>query len=197
MIWLLVGVGVLLALWLFKPRMKSQQLYSNEFEFRQFVGDLKQRGSLLSSDERITMADETRRLSYAGYDRLFSGALAAGKTATFAHQAGVLDAAYCVFANTDAMRNSKNVQIILQCETVPFNAVTEPNGRAAITEYLVWKIFPEFADLSKVMPAIEGFVTKVREDAENDDDPEGTIDLLLRSGRYDWQDLAAVSLGKR
>jgi hypothetical protein len=197
MIWVLVAASILAGIWLFVRPRKTNPYFTNDREFRIFVANIQSRGEALSDDARREMIDETRRLAFAGYDRLFTGAQASGKSESFAHQAGVLDAMFCVLANDDGLRKDDNVRDILLQETVPFNGATPLEGRSAIAEYLVWKLFPDCADLSKIMPVIEGFVAKVFEDSKNDVDPDALIDLMLRSDRFDWQKLAKMSLDKR
>ncbi|MEQ1622989.1 MAG: hypothetical protein ABL919_16460 [Methylococcales bacterium] len=196
-IWVLVAASILAGLWFFVRPSKTNPYFTNDEEFRIFVANIKSRGDALTDDARREMIDETRRLAFAGYDRLFSGAKAAGKSESFAHQAGVLDAVFCVLGNDDALRKDGNVRDILLQETVPFNISQPPEGRSAIAEYLVWKLFPDSADLSKIIPIIDVFVTRVIEDSKTDADPDALLDLMLRTDRFDWQKLAKISLDKR
>ena len=185
MAWVLAGAAVVALTWLFVRASKKPAFYKSGQEFNEFVADKRNRGKLLSDEERKEMVGETRRMAFAGYDRLFAGALAAGKSQSFALQAGVLDAAFCVFANDDVMRKNDDVRMIMQCETVPFNVSHQQDGRSAIAEYLIWKIFPDNADLSKVMPVIDEFVAKALDDSRGDINPKATVDLMLRSGRFE------------
>ena len=136
------------------------------------------------------MVAEARRLAGAGYDRLFEGAKQLGKDDSFAHQAGVLDAVFCVFANDDRMRQHSEIRKLIQLETLPFNLSPISAGKREIIEYLVWKISPQDADLALIETTVSRFVKQIEADAEGHSDPVRLIQTMIYANQFDWQRIA-------
>jgi hypothetical protein len=188
LIWLIVGVVGALAVAYTLRRKPSTAV---KFD----ISDQKSRAQLLSDDEQEDLAQEARRLALAGYDRLSEAARVRGKSESFSHEAGVLDAAFCVLANDDAARRNEDVRRAMQMETIPFNKLEPELGRVAVAEYLVWKFFPNKADTKKLRVAIREFVDDFFATDAVDDDR--FVFEMIYANRYDWQKLAAEEAKNR
>ena len=168
--------------------------YTNDREFKAFMSDLVKRMADLPKVDRDDFIIEVRRLALAGYNRLFDGAIRAGKSESFAHQAGALDASFCVLANDDSMRQNAGIRELMQLNTMPFNLSPPAEGKNAIIEYLVWTISAPDADLSLVKPSVVRFVAKVLSDSEAQIEPEEFINSMITSMPFAWQTLASEYL---
>ena len=76
-------------------------------------------------------------------------------------------------------------------ETVPFNNLDPGLGRAAVAEYLVWKFFPERAEMRPLNEALAEFVKGVLEKAKTNNDDQLVYEMIY-SEKYDWQRLAVI-----
>jgi hypothetical protein len=147
----------------------------------------------LPPEEQRQLAAECREMVLEGYDEGFGKAKAAGKTVEFSHQVGVLEAAQRVLANHS--RQNNEVTRGLQLETVPFNKAEAALGRLAIAEYLVWKFFPDLADLNPLTKVIRVFVNEIYSEHSGSDD--GFRYEAIYSNKHDWQKLAVLEAKAR
>lgn len=184
MIWLLVVVGIVFLGWLFLRARPADPPAAN----------IKQRAKLLPAEQQEAMAEEIRTLARTGYDRLSNAAPQSGKSPQVANEAGALDAAFCVLANSNLERQNASVRQAMQLETVPFNMLEPSLGREAMTEYLVWKFFPERAEMAPLRTAMNIFVKKVVDDAPNEAEADDHIYRMIYSSKFDWQILAIEAM---
>lgn len=183
MIWFAIAV-VLAAITFFVLRNRPAATALSRAE------QLKEQAKALPSSEQEKLAIEMRELAFAGYDRASGKARKEGRSDVFAHEVGVMDAVYCVLANEDAARRNEALRPLLQMEGVPFNRLPSDLGRAGVAEYLVWKFFPDRADLATLNRAMVQFTRTVIDAAEREPEPDETIRRMIYSHKYDWQALA-------
>ena len=70
----------------------------------------------------------------------------------------------------------------------PFNVLDPAVGKAAVTEYLVWKYFPEEADVALINDAVRSFVKEWLSLSPSVDDPQAALQDAVYSGKYAWQE---------
>ena len=184
MIWVLVGATIA-AIIFFMVRNKSVTDTLPNVRLRQ------QEAASLPELQKVSLASNVRELALTGYDRGRGKAKAEGKADRFAHEVGILDALYCVLANTNDARADPRVRVAMQMESVPFNNLEPQLGREAVAEYLVWKFFPDWADEEALSKAMREFIKVFFERVESESDPDGAIQQMIYSTNYDWQTLAA------
>ncbi len=195
--WSVVAViGAIAILWLLMNR-KTQQSEPNQPSITNRLDELRTQRASLETPAQSDLVSDVRHLASRGYDRLYEAASKAGKDDRFAHQAGVLDAAFCVLANDNASRQDDGIRRNIQMETVPFNNVPSQIGRPAIIEYLVWRTFPECADKSKIGIVIAKFVEMVVQDSEDEEDSDQFIYSMIFAAEAGWRELAIEALQKR
>ena len=194
--WFVAAIAVIAVIWLIrKPR--THQREPNQPVLTSRLEESRTRGASLGTSEQNELVADARDLASRGYDRLYEAASQAGKDEHFAHQAGVLDAAFCVLANDDPSRQDEGIRRDIQMETVPFNNVSKEIGRPAIIEYLIWRIFPSHADANKIKRALDQFVEKVVRDSEDEPDADRFIHEMIFAANAGWRELAIEALRKR
>lgn len=142
----------------------------------------------VANEDREPRPDELRVAALEAYDRGSAVAKEAGKEAGFCHQVGVLEAVSAILGG--GVQDDDRFTMMLQMETVPFNQLPPEVGRIAVAEYLVWKLFPQSADVEVLRGPLANFRAKVFADAEAEEDQDGIIYEMLYSDRNDWQRLA-------
>lgn len=156
---------------------------------KQSSRDARERGRFLPLAEQQSLAEIARSRARERYDFASDEAFKAGKDASFAHQVGVFGAVAAVL--NEGSNGDRETERWLQMETIPFNLLDPQEGRAAVTEYLIWKFFPDLADKELLSKAIGAFKAKLVKDAETEPDGDAFIFNMLYSARYDWQRYAA------
>ncbi|MBS0505519.1 MAG: hypothetical protein JSS55_17330 [Proteobacteria bacterium] len=138
---------------------------------RQHTRSAQERAKSLPEDEKDELSAEVRELALEQYDMASAKAKEAGKDDAFAHQVGVLRAVSAVIVQGERVDPYREQE--LQMETVPFNKLPPDEGRRAVSEYLVYKFFPDRADERSFSPALASFKRQLSADAEKQNDPDG------------------------
>ena len=82
-------------------------------------------------------------------------------------------------------------------ELVPFNVLNIDFGKRAVTEFLVWKLFPNQADMDILDQAFDEFVEHFLVGGDTDPPTDQEIRQFIFSGRYGWQPLAQQAMARR
>ena len=190
MIWGLLIFAVV-ALFLVFAKIRSK----NDADVKIFI----QRDHLnsLTPEEQQKLANDCRNAAFEGYKQGFEFANSAGKSLDFCHQVGILEAARCVLVNAKENRENDKITRALQMETAPFNKIEADLSRRAFTEYLVWKFFPEQANVSPIQEVMRQFVNNIYD--KNPDSVSGNAFRYdaIYSKKYDWQRFALAAANER
>lgn len=175
MIWV---VAIVIAVALFFL-LRSQ---SSSPSMRHTVRNPHSRSAPLPAEEQAGLASQVRETASENYGKIAAAARSAGKDEAFAHQVGVLQALTAVVSPGRQPMRMEHSDV--QMETAPFNKLDPVEGRAAIIEYCVWKVFPDCAVEEAFAPALLRFRDKIQGDDQATDDE---VFASLYNEKYDWQ----------
>ncbi|MEP6784894.1 MAG: hypothetical protein ABI898_04040 [Sphingomonadales bacterium] len=184
MIWLLSTVAVIFVVLMFRP--KKRKMPSMRFD------EQKARARQFPADQQRQLAEECRQNVLWGYDERYQQVKSLNRTDDVAHQTALLAAAQLVLANLDH-KNPEHTKA-LQMETAPFANVDHALGKSALAEYLVWKFFPNLANVEVVQEAVSSFLSKLEKDEHAHD---RLLPTLVFSNEYDWQQFALNKISSR
>ena len=148
-------------------------------------------------DEQIKLAIECRGAALEGYYRGFESAKSGDKNDYFCHQVGILEAARSVLVPNKENRDNDQITRALQMETVPFNKPDAELAQRAFVEYLVWRFFPDQADVTPIQEVMRQFVGEIYETDVGDSDDKNFRYEALYSNKYDWQEFAVAAAKER
>jgi hypothetical protein len=151
--------------------------------------------TLLPAEQR-NFANECRNAALDGYRKGFDFAKSDGKSLDFCHEVGILEAARFVLDPNES-RHIDKITKALQMETVPFNKIEPDLGKRAFIEYLVWKFFPDLANLEPVQEVMRQFVDNIYNICPDHKSENAFRYDAIYSKKYDWQHFALAAVNER
>ena len=180
MIWLIgISAFALIIFLLSKGGIKAKPIT------RQQPQSAQDRAKLLPESEKVILSAEIRKNALEQYNMAKAKAKEAGKNDEFAHQVGVLRAVTTVMSPGQTPNSHSEQE--LQMETVPFNELLSNMEGTAVSEYLVYKFFPDKADEGAFSPTLANFKKQIFADAERQQDPYVFLFKMIYCVKYDWQ----------
>ena len=148
--------------------------------------ELKRRGVIAatpvqSAEHMQISSEDLRAIADKGYTEGWSKAKAEGKTDKQAHETALVSTLLSrLQEEPDAPPITEQVVAALCMEILPFNVISQEDGREAIIEYVVWREYAQKADVESLKKAIDSGLSMMRETGGSD-----FADGLLK-GPFPW-----------
>jgi hypothetical protein len=119
----------------------------------------------------IAFPKAIREMASAHYDK----SMEYGKTKGWSEDACIESSNIATLAwLTDAVGASKNIPNeelanVLQWEAIPFNRLPRDIAKASLVEYVVWRQYPDKADMKLMMAAMNHLVSRLKQTGEEDE----------------------------
>lgn len=144
--------------------------------------ELKRRGEIAATAEQTQFSPEDLRvIADKGYAEGWSKAKARGKTDKQAHETALISTLLGrLQQEPGAPPISEQMVAALGMEVLPFNVISQEESSKAIIEYVVWREYPQQAEVEVVKRAINSGLNTMRETGGPD-----VVDGLLK-GPFPW-----------